>query len=166
MPLEGYRGGGGGWFIVLTLLLGAMLGILQLPTWLEPWRPEWIALVLIYWVIALPHRVGLFSAWLVGFFIDVLEGSLLGLNAIALTLIAYIALSLYQRLRMFTPLQQCTTILMLIGLHQLLIFWVLTATGQNTPSDLMFVVSALSSALVWPVVFVFLRYGRRVLEVY
>lgn len=155
----------GTWFILLTIVVASMLGIIPLPQWLEIWRPEWIALVLVYWVIALPHRIGLLTAWTVGFFVDVLEGSLLGLNAIALTLIAYVALSLYQRLRMFTPLQQSTTILMLIGVSQLLIFWVLTATGQNTPKNLLFVVSALSSALVWPLVFVLLRFGRRTLKV-
>ena len=155
----------GTWFIALTIVIASLLGIMPLPEWLEIWRPEWIALVLVYWVIALPHRIGLFTAWIVGFFVDVLEGSLLGLNAIALTLIAYVALSLYQRLRMFTPLQQSTTILMLIGVSQLLIFWVLTATGQNTPQNLLFVVSALSSALVWPLVFVLLRFGRRALKV-
>jgi rod shape-determining protein MreD len=153
------------WFILLTIVIAGLLGIMPLPDWLEAWRPEWIAVVLVYWVIALPHRVGLFTAWIIGFFVDVLEGSLLGLNAITLTLIAYVALSLYQRLRMFTPLQQSTTILMLVGISQLLIFWVLTATGQNTPPNLMFVVSALSSALVWPLVFVLLRYGRRTLRV-
>ncbi|MDY6981524.1 MAG: rod shape-determining protein MreD [Pseudomonadota bacterium] len=155
----------GTWFIALTLVIAGMLGVMPLPPWLEVWRPEWIALVLVYWVIALPHRVGLFTAWFVGFFIDVLEGSLLGLNAVVMTLIAYVALSLYQRLRMFTPLQQSTTILMLIGVTQLLIFWVLTATGQNTPQNLIFVVSAVSSALVWPLIFVLLRFGRRALKV-
>ncbi len=155
----------GTWFIFLTIIFAGMLGVMPLPEWLEVWRPEWIALVVVYWVIALPHRIGLFTAWIVGFFVDVLEGSLLGLNAITLTLIAYVALSLYQRLRMFTPLQQSTTILMLIGVSQLLIFWVLTATGQNTPQNLMFVVSALSSAIVWPLVFVLLRFGRRTLKV-
>lgn len=155
----------GTWFIFLTIIFAGMLGVMPLPEWLEVWRPEWIALVVVYWVIALPHRIGLFTTWIVGFFVDVLEGSLLGLNAITLTLIAYVALSLYQRLRMFTPLQQSTTILMLIGVSQLLIFWVLTATGQNTPQNLMFVVSALSSAIVWPLVFVLLRFGRRTLKV-
>ena len=155
----------GTWFIFLTIIFAGMLGVMPLPEWLEVWRPEWIALVVVYWVIALQHRIGLFTAWIVGFFVDVLEGSLLGLNAITLTLIAYVALSLYQRLRMFTPLQQSTTILMLIGVSQLLIFWVLTATGQNTPQNLMFVMSALSSAIVWPLVFVLLRFGRRTLKV-
>jgi rod shape-determining protein MreD len=160
-----YDKGQGGWTIVLTLVIGAILGIVPLPAWLELWRPEWVALILIYWVIALPHKVGMFSAWLAGFMIDVLEGTLLGLNAMALTLLAWIALSLYQRMRMFTPLQQSITILMLVGVQQLLIFWVLTATGQNTPRDLAFVNSAFSSALIWPVLFPLLRYWRRAWQV-
>lgn len=155
----------GRWFILLTIVLACILGVVPLPDWLIVWRPEWIILVLVYWVIALPHRVGLLTAWTVGFFIDVLEGSLLGLNALALTLIAYVALSLYQRLRMFTPLQQSIIILMLTGVHQLMVFWVQTATSQNIPPNLLFVVSALSSALLWPVVFVVLRYWRRALPV-
>lgn len=155
----------GGWVILLTILLAAILGMAPLPGWLEMWRPEWMALVVIYWVIALPARVGLISAWCVGFFVDVLEGTLLGLNAIALTLIAYAALTLYQRLRMFTPFQQCITVLMLVGVQQLLIFWVLTATNQNTPPNLAFIFSAMSSALIWPLVFVLLRSWRRGLGV-
>jgi rod shape-determining protein MreD len=105
------------------------------------------------------------SAWIVGFFVDVLEGSLLGLNALALTVIAYVALNLYQRMRMFTPLQQSTTILILVGVQQMLVFWVLTATGQNTATNLAFVFSALSSALLWPVIFPLLRYWRRAWQI-
>jgi rod shape-determining protein MreD len=163
--MSSYSKGQGGWTIILTLVIGAILGIVPMPPWLELWRPEWVALILIYWVIALPHKVGMFSAWLVGFFIDVLEGSLLGLNALVLTVVVWIALSLYQRMRMFTPLQQSTTILMLIGVQQLLVFWVMTATGENTPRNLAFVVAAFSSALVWPMLFPLLRYWRRAWQV-
>lgn len=162
---SGYQRGRGGAFIALSLILAAILAIVPMPAWLELWRPEWVALVLVYWVIALPHKVGLITAWITGFFIDILEGSLLGLNALAFTAIAYVALNLYQRMRMFTPLQQSTTILMLIGVQQLLVFWVLTATGQNTARDLAFVFSALSSALIWPVLFPLLRYWRRAWQI-
>jgi rod shape-determining protein MreD len=163
---SGYQKARGGWIIALTLVIAAILGVVPMPAWLEFWRPEWVALVLIYWVIALPHKVGLLTAWTAGFFLDLLEGSLLGLNAMALTLIAYVALSLYQRMRMFTPLQQSTTILILIGVQQLLIFWVLTATGQNTPKNLTFVITSLSSALIWIVLFPLLRYWRRAWQVH
>ena len=149
------------WVIVLSLVFAGVMAIVPIPTWLELWRPDWVALVLVYWVIALPHRVGMVWAWTVGFLLDVLEGTLLGLNAIVLTMMAYIALTLYQRLRMFTPLQQSMTILMLVGTGQILVFWVQTATGRNTADNLVFVLSAVTSALLWPLIFVSLRFWRR-----
>lgn len=151
----------GTWVIFVSFVLAGLLLALPSPPWLEYYRPEWAALVIIYWVMAMPHRVGLIVAWIVGFFVDVLEGSLLGLNAMALALVAYLTLSLYQRLRMFTPVQQSATVLILVGVHQLLSFWVLTASNQSTAPNLMFMLSAFSSAIVWPFVFVFLRYTRR-----
>jgi len=155
----------GGWIILGTLVLAALFTVLPLPLWLEAYRPEWVALVVIYWVVALPDRIGLFSAWIAGFFMDVLEGSLLGLNALALALVTYLALSLYQRMRMFTAIQQSSTILILVGIHQLLSFWVLTANSQNTAPNLIFMISALSSAIIWPFVFLGLRYIRRTFNV-
>jgi rod shape-determining protein MreD len=155
----------GGWIILGTLVLAALFTVLPLPLWLEAYRPEWVALVVIYWVVALPDRIGLFSAWIAGFFMDVLEGSLLGLNALALALVAYLALSLYQRMRMFTAIQQSSTILILVGIHQLLSFWVLTANSHNTAPNLIFMISALSSAIIWPFVFLGLRYIRRTFNV-
>ncbi|MAM71689.1 MAG: rod shape-determining protein MreD [Gammaproteobacteria bacterium] len=149
------------WVILATFVVAALLLVLPLPGWLDYYRPEWMALVLIYWVMALPHRVGLISAWVLGFFVDVLEDSLLGLNGLVLALVAYMALSLYRRLRMFTMLQQSSTVFILVGLHQLVSFWVLTVSNQNTSPNLMFLVSAFSSALVWPLVFYLLRYLRR-----
>jgi rod shape-determining protein MreD len=149
------------WVIVLSLVFAGVLAVLPLPGWLELWRPDWVALVLVYWVIALPQRVGLLTVWLVGLLVDVLKGTLLGLNAGVLTLIAYAALTLYQRMRMFTSLQQSGVLLLFIGTGQLLVFWVLTASGHNTADNLAFLFPALSSALLWPLVFFCLRYCRR-----
>lgn len=153
------------WVIVLSIIFAAVLAIVPMAPWLEQWRPEWVSIVLIYWVIALPHRIGLFTAWVIGFLIDILEGSLLGLNAVVLMLSAYAGLTIYQRMRMFTPLQQSIVVLMLVGLGQLINFWVRTATGQNTSDDLSFVLSAVSSAVIWPVMFVWLRLWRRSFQV-
>lgn len=149
------------WVIAVSFVVAGCFAVLPLPSWLAAWRPEWAVLVLIYWVMALPHRVGLLTAWMVGFFLDVLEGSLLGVNALVLTVIAYLALSLYQRLRMFTAIQQSATILVLVGIYQILTFWIRTITVQNTADDLLFLLGAVSSAIVWPFVFVILRHVRR-----
>ncbi len=155
------RASQGIWVIVASFLIASFMLVMPLPDWLEYYRPEWMAIVVIYWAIAFPHRIGLVSAWVLGFFVDVLEGSLLGLNGLVLALVTYLALSLYQRLRMFTMLQQASTIFILVGFHQLVSFWVLTVSNQNTSPNLMFLVSAVTSAIVWPLVFYLLRYLRR-----
>ena len=165
MVSAAFRSTHGYWVIVVSFIVAALLLVLPLPESMAYYRPEWMALFLIYWVMALPHRVGLVTAWIVGLFVDVLEDSLLGLNALVLALVAYLALSLYRRLRMFTMLQQASTIFILVGLHQLVSFWVLTVSSQNTSPNLMFLVSAFTSAVIWPLVFYSLRYLRRTLHV-
>ncbi|MDC1437111.1 rod shape-determining protein MreD [Gammaproteobacteria bacterium] len=162
---ETLRASHGIWVIVASFLAASLLLVMPLPNWLEYYRPEWMALVVIYWAMALPHKIGLASAWALGFFVDVLEGSLLGLNGLVLALVTYLALSLYQRLRMFTMLQQASTVFMLVGIHQLVSFWILTVSNQNTSPNLMFLVSAVTSAIIWPIVFYILRYLRRTFRV-
>ena len=65
----------GRWVIVLTLLLALWLAIVPLPMWAQWGRPELVAMVLIYWVIALPERVGIGMAWVTGLLQDIIEGS-------------------------------------------------------------------------------------------
>lgn len=154
------------WIIVITLLLAYLLAIVPFPDWALHYRPQWVALVLIYWAMALPWRVGIGVAWMAGLFLDVLEGSLLGLNALSLALIIYITLSLHQRLRMFSYPQQSALVLALVGLHMLLVYWVRVAIGQSESQSLLFLLGALSSAFIWPWMFVFLRHLRRAFDVH
>lgn len=153
------------WIVALTLLVAACLAIVPLPDWLVFLRPEWLPLVLIYWVMALPHRVGLFTAWTVGFFTDVLEGSLLGLNGLCYVLVAWLCFNLYQRFRMFTLLQQSSVVLVLVGIIQIVNFWVLNIAGLNAGGNFLVMLSAVTSAVVWPFVFVTLRHLRRAFSV-
>ncbi|HUM92196.1 MAG TPA: rod shape-determining protein MreD, partial [Candidatus Competibacter sp.] len=68
----------GRWIIVLSFLIAFLLGGVPLPDSLERFRPDWVAMVLIYWNMALPHRVGIGIGWLVGLLMDVGRGGLLG----------------------------------------------------------------------------------------
>jgi rod shape-determining protein MreD len=158
------RASHGGWIILLTLLVAFWLSILPMPEWARWARPEWVALVVIYWVIALPHRMGVGMAWLTGLALDLVEGAPLGENALALAVIAYLALILYQRLRMYVPWQQSGVVFVLVGIDQLLCHWVQTMTAKATPT-LMFLLPALVSALLWPSLFLLLRFLRRRFQV-
>ena len=151
----------GSWVIFLSFFVAYLLAIVPFPEWAMNYRPQWIAMVLIYWAMALPYRIGIGFAWVAGLLMDILEGSLLGLNALALAIIAYIALSLHQRLRMFSSLQQSGVVLALIGLHLMMTHWMKIAAEQAVASNLLFLLGALSSAFIWPWMFVLLRQMRR-----
>lgn len=122
-------------------------------------------MVLIYWVMALPYRVGIGSAWFAGLILDILEGSILGLNSIALVIVAYVTLSLHLRLRMFSSLQQAGLVLALIGLNLMICHWLQIITGQTVASNMLFLVASLTSAVFWPSVFQLLRQIRRSFDV-
>lgn len=141
-----------------------ILAVMPLPDFAPPelgyLRPEWVVLVLIYWVIALPHRVGITVAWTVGILTDVMLGTLLGEHALAFVVVAYIASSLYQRLRMFSIWQQSMIVFATVGLNQLIIFWIESIAGLND-WNMWYLMASVISALVWPWVFLLLRYLRR-----
>jgi rod shape-determining protein MreD len=131
-----------------------------MPLWLMWARPEWVALVLIYWTIALPHRVGILTALVAGVLLDTLEGAVLGQNAFSLVVVALLCLTLYQRLRVFSVLQQAGMVFVLVGINQLVCQWVQNLEGVGGPT-LLFLLPAVSSAMVWPVVLYTLRRLRR-----
>ncbi|MDG1580699.1 rod shape-determining protein MreD [Pseudomonas sp. GOM6] len=145
-----------GWVIWCSLLLALLLSVAPMPQFMEVGRPLWLALVLSYWVLALPHRLGMASAWGLGLVEDVLYGSLFGQNALILTLIVFLVLSLQRRLRMFPMWQQSLVLLVVFGLAQLVQLWLNALTGNRLPT-LLFVLPALISALLWPWVFAILR---------
>lgn len=154
------QGSHGYWLIVTSFLVAFVLAVLPMPQWLMWVRPEWVALILIYWAIALPHRVGILTALVLGIMLDALEGAVLGQNAFSLVVVAVLCQTLYQRLRVFSVLQQAGTVFVVIGINQLVCQWVQNLEGIGSPS-LLFLLPAVSSALLWPVVLHVLRRLRR-----
>ncbi len=146
--------------IVLSLLIALLLSIMPMPGWTVWLRPKWVALVLIYWVMARPDKVGIGSAFLVGLLQDLLEGVPLGQNALALSIIAYCVLSLYQRLRLFKLWQQAAFVGLLLVIEQLVAIWVQTLT-RTTHLSWYWLLTCAVSILLWPAVFFVLRWLRR-----
>ncbi len=154
------REGHGYGVIVLTFLVAYVLAVIPLPSWLQWARPEWVTLTLIYWCIALPQRVGITTGLVLGVGLDVLEGAILGQNALALVIVAFLSLILYQRLRVYSLWQQAGVVFMLVGINQLICQWVQNLEGLSALPRL-FLLPAFSSALLWPVVLHILRGLRR-----
>ncbi|MBL4609019.1 MAG: rod shape-determining protein MreD [Pseudomonadales bacterium] len=154
----------GGWVIVLSFVAAFYLSILPLPVWAESWRPEWVALVLIYWAFALPGRVGVVSGWFAGLSLDVLEGVTLGQHALSLTIVAYLAGYLHRRVRAFPLWQQSLLVLLLVGINLLLIRMIQSSISQ-VENGLLYWAPCLISAFLWPWVVAMLRFFQRYFHV-
>ncbi|MGB5397210.1 MAG: rod shape-determining protein MreD [Gammaproteobacteria bacterium] len=144
----------------LTIIAAFMLTIMPLPEWAQAFRPDWVTLVLIYWVMALPASFGVTIAWGLGLMLDVTHGALLGQHALGLVIAVYIVHSQHQRLRVASLLQQAIVFFFLLLLKQLLVLWVNGIMGQAPDTGLYFAPS-LVGALLWPWIYIILRDLRR-----
>lgn len=154
----------GRWLIAVTLLIGLTLIILPLPAPLEPYRPEWALLIVLYWSLALPARVGVGVAWLIGLLQDILQATAPGAHALAFALAAYLTIQLYQRIRNVPIWQQTLTVLVLLLLARGVLF-VTQGLSDDPGADWRFWLPAVTSTLIWPAVFVLLRSLRRRFQV-
>lgn len=154
----------GGWIIWTSFIAALMLTMLPLPRWADLFRPEWVALVLIYWCLALPERVGVGIGWGMGILVDVVKGTLLGQNALALAVVAYLTLRLHQRIRVYPLWQQALFVLVLVALDQMLVLWVKGIIGRP-PGTWLYWLPSFTSMLLWPWVFLILRDMRRQFQV-
>jgi rod shape-determining protein MreD len=154
------RGVRGGWIIVASFVVAMMLTALPMPEWASLWRPAWVALVLIYWCMALPARIGVLVGWSVGLLLDVMTGTLLGQHALALAVTAFVAHQLHRRVRVLPVWQQGLTVFGLVFVFQALVLWINGIMGMPV-ALLAYLAGPLISMFLWPWVFVVLRDARR-----
>lgn len=149
-------------FVVLTLLLALMLNFL--PWTGVPMMPDWVALVLAFWCVREPLRVGTVSAFLLGVLMDVAYGSLMGQHALAYVLLAYWAAALSRRILWFPLWQQALHVFPLFLLSQVLMVLVRLAAGDDFPGWPYFLASPVATLLWYPLTFLLLLPQFRPLE--
>lgn len=142
------------WFIVLTLLLALLLNLV--PFGRLPGIPDWVALVLCFWCIHQPLKVGMAAGFFLGLAMDVADASIMGQHALAYVLLAYLAAGLSRRVLWFPLSQQALHVLpMLLG-TQLVMLVTRMVAGAEFPGVLWFL-SSVSATLLWhPITYVLL----------
>jgi len=150
----------GRWVIAATFVIAFLLTVLPMPEPVAIWRPAWVALVLVYWCMAAPERVGVAIGWTAGLLLDVMTGTLLGQHALGLSIVAYLAHRTHRRVRVLPLWRQSITIFAFVFLYQALVLWSNGIRGipVMTPA---YWTSPLVSTLLWPWMFVVLRVVRR-----
>ncbi|MFI3186575.1 MAG: rod shape-determining protein MreD [Methylococcaceae bacterium] len=145
--------------IMLTIIIAMCFRIVPWPGFLTSINPDWVLLVLIYWAIAVPERIGIFHAWTIGLLIDVLTGRVFGQYALAYTLVIYVCLLLHKRLRQFPLPQQGFFIFFCLLFTQMLLFW-LQNIQHSAQLHAYFWLPVVTGTLCWPVIYTALRRVR------
>lgn len=149
--------------IALSILAALVLQIVPMPANFDLYRPDWVMLILSYWVLALPNRVNVGVAFIVGLMLDILLGTTLGVHSFAMCLCIYVLAANYQRLRNYSVWQQSVIIGVLNALYNLVVFWL-----QHLITDILFLFTYLwpvaSAVVMWPWLFWLLRKIRRQLR--
>lgn len=145
---------------LITIIGAFMLAIMPLPDWAVQFRPDWVTLVLIYWAMAEPTKIGVTMAWFTGLLLDVSYGTLMGQHAVGMVLVIYVIHLQHQRLRVASLLQQAIVIFFLLLLKQLLSLWVDGMLGR-APGSWLYFMPTISSTLLWPWTYLILRDLRR-----
>ncbi|MFQ5609075.1 MAG: rod shape-determining protein MreD [Woeseiaceae bacterium] len=144
---------------VMTVVVALMLTMMPLPDSVGAFRPDWVALILIFWAMAAPRRYGVGLAWLIGILVDVAQGTLLGQHALALCVIIYVTIKFHLLMRMFPLGQLAATVFALLALYQFLLFWINGVAGVESPG-VTYWGPVLAGALIWPFLYTIMQGWR------
>lgn len=145
-------------FIVFTLTCAALLNMLLGPAaWL---RPDFVALVVLYWCIHQPWLVGFVAAFSLGLLMDVAEGTLLGQHALAYSILAFAGIVLHRRVRMFSLTAQVVYVIPLLLANDLIVVGIRLLGGAGFPGYQYFA-GSIVAGLLWPAISVLLKLPQR-----
>ncbi|MDN3617784.1 MAG: rod shape-determining protein MreD [Vibrio gallaecicus] len=143
-----------------SFLVALVLQTIPWPGSLDLFRPSWLLLVTCYWVLALPHRVNVGTALILGLLWDLLIGSTLGIRGMMISIVVYIIALNFLVIRNLALWQQALIIAALTVLFEVFIFF-----GEYLIQDVVFnplsLWSALINCILWPWMFLLMRRVRR-----
>ena len=142
-----------------SLVVCYLLQLMPLPLPLLPFKPFWLALVLIYWSLEAPERVGLGLMFTLGLIGDVLNGEMLGEQAARLCVLGFIVLRFRARLRFFPMWQQSLAVFALLLNDRIFLLMIHAFAGDPLPAA-PYWLAPVVAMLAWPWLFLLLDDAR------
>ncbi len=144
-----------GWTFWICIALSLLLMLMPLPAMVQPLKPYWPALVLVYWALETSDRVTVGLAFGVGLAADLLNGALLGDQALRLAVLVFIVLRFRSRLRFFPMWQQALAVWLLLLNNHVLQALIRAFAGDPRMPVQSWLAPAVGAA-IWPFVFLLL----------
>lgn len=142
------------WFIFATLVAALFLNVVPLGRLTV--MPDWVALVLLFWCIHQPLKVGMGAAFVLGLLMDVANASIMGQHALAYVMLAFGAGVLSRRILWFPLVQQALHVLPILVGTQVIMLLIRLAAGGEFPSPFWFLGGFISAALWYPLTYLLL----------
>ena len=147
-------------FIVFTLIAALLVNLLPWSGAMLTLKPDFVALVVLYWCIQQPRKLGFTVAWLMGLIMDVADGTLFGQHALAYSVLAFGGIVLHRRVLMFTMKDQILHVIPLLLVNDLIVLVIRKFGGADFPGFSYFVGSFIAGAL-WPLLSFLLKLPQR-----
>ena len=147
-------------FIAFTLVAALLLNLLP---WSGAWlwiKPDFVVLVLLYWCVEQPRKIGFVSAWLLGLVMDVADGTLFGQHALSYSILAYAGIVLHRRVLMFSGTPQMLHVVVLLLMNDFIVITIRVLAGADFPGFQYFIGSFVGGAL-WPFMVALFRLPQR-----
>ena len=134
--------------IYLSIILALILLLLPWSGFVLTMRPDFMLLVIIFWLIRAPNLCNVGTAWLVGLFVDLATGGVFGQYALAYTIAAFFAVTYQKRLVLFSSTQQLIYVFLLLFISQLIMLVIKTFAGAQFMGWTYFIPS-ITGVLLW-----------------
>lgn len=143
------------WAILLTLFVATLVTVIAMPNdtpeWLVSLRPDFLLLTAIFWNIRLPYRLSIGWAWVLGLFMDLIRGALLGQHALAMALVIAISHRFHLQMRAYQLVHQCIAIFLMLIVYEASLMWIDGIAGIPNTSAWRWLPVITGTAL-WPLV--------------
>lgn len=146
--------------IPVSMAVGVLLTVYPLPEVLAYGRPEWLSLLLIFWILNHPAKVGIWTAFWMGLLMDVLMTNTLGVYALSSSVVAYLARLSIRQARVLSLAQTSFLVFVLISIGLSIRYLCYSLLGQSQ-NQWQYWLSALTSAGFWPFILMSLQRWRR-----
>lgn len=138
--------------------------LVQVPDWLSPFWPDWIALVIVYWALLAPDRIGPVAGFIIGTMLEVLRAKTLGVISAGLATLAFLVNLSHLQLRITSRWQQVFLVVLFVAVYKLINVWLegMVDDARMTAQDWY---SLLGNIAVWPFLNIVLDELRRVYRI-
>lgn len=147
-------------FITFSLVTGFLLNLLPMGGFLHWILPDFVAMILLYWCIHQPLKIGIGAAWIFGILMDVADATLFGEHALAYSMMAFIALAFRRRVTMLKLDHQFTHITLIVLVMQIIVV-LIGLVSRDIFIGWAYFLGSLTAGLLWPALTYLLKLPQR-----